>query len=247
MARPLRLEFPGAVYHVTSRGNARQAIFLDKDDRESFMEVLSSVAARFNWLCHAYCLMETHYHILVETPEGNLSRGMRQLNGVYTQVFNRRHTRVGHLFQGRYKGILVEKEAHLLALCRYVVLNPVRAGLVRRPAEWKWSSYRATGGEAKRSPVLEIDWVLSQFGRRREEAKREYRRYVLEGIQEKSPWESLKGPDLLGDGRVSGAAQRTFSREGVAQGGAEGAAAGGPAFAGGDIWGEKSKERKAKG
>jgi REP element-mobilizing transposase RayT len=118
MARPLRLEFPGAVYQVTSRANARQAIFLDKDDRESFLEVLTSSVARFNWLCHAYCLMETHYHLMVETLEGNLSWGMRQLNGVYTQVFNRRHKRVGHLFQGRYKAILVEKEAHLLELCR---------------------------------------------------------------------------------------------------------------------------------
>jgi putative transposase len=134
MARPLRVEFPGAVYHVTSRGNARQGIFLDKDDRESFLGVLSSVATRFKWVCHAYCLMETHYHLQIETLEGNLSRGMRQLNGVYTQVFNRRHKRVGRLFQGRYKGILVEKEAHLLELCRYVVLNPVGAGLVRRPA-----------------------------------------------------------------------------------------------------------------
>jgi REP element-mobilizing transposase RayT len=198
MARPLRLELPGAVYHVTSRGNARQAIFLDKDDRESFLEILSSVAARFRWLCHAYCLMETHYHLLVETPEGNLSRAMRQLNGVYTQVFNRRHKRVGHLFQGRYKGILVEKEAHLLELCRYVVLNPVRAGLVRRAAEWKWSSYRATGREAKRSSFLETDWVLSQFGRSQGEAKRAYRRYILEGIQGKSPWELLKGQIFLG-------------------------------------------------
>jgi len=198
MARPLRLEFPGAVYHVTSRGNARQAIFLDKDDRESFLGVLSSVAARFKWVCHAYCLMETHYHLQIETLEGNLSRGMRQLNGVYTQVFNRKHKRVGHLFQGRYKGILVEKEAHLLELCRYVVLNPVRAGLVRRPGEWKWSSYRATVGEGKRSPFLEIDWVLSQFGCSQEKAKRAYRRYVLEGIQRKSPWESLKGQIFLG-------------------------------------------------
>lgn len=198
MARPLRLEFPGAVYHVTSRGNARQAIFLDKDDRESFLGVLSSVVARFNWLCHAYCLMENHYHLMVETMEGNLSWGMRQLNGVYTQVFNRRHTRVGHLFQGRYKAILVEKEAHLLELCRYVVLNPVRAGLVKRPEEWRGSSYRAIAGEAKKPVFLEVDWVLSQFGRRRAEAKKAYRRYVLEGLQGKSPWERLKGQILLG-------------------------------------------------
>ncbi len=154
MARPLRLEFPGAVYHVTSRGNARQAIFLDKDDRESFLGVLASVVARFNWLCHAYCLMETHCHVMVETLEGNLSWGMRQLNGVYTQVFNRRHTRVGHLFQGRYKAILVEKEAHLLELCRYVVLNPVRAGLGRRRSLlfWKWIGFFRSLGVGVQRP-----------------------------------------------------------------------------------------------
>ena len=198
MARPLRLEFPGAVYHVTSRGNARQAILLDKDDWQSFLGVLSSVVARFNWLCHAYCLMENHYHLMVETREGNLSWGMRQLNGVYTQVFNRRHTRVGHLFQGRYKAILVEKEAHLLELCRYVVLNPVRAGLVKRPGEWRGSSYRATAVEAKKPVFLEVDWILSQFGHRRVEAQKAYRRYVLEGLPRKSPWEGLKGQILLG-------------------------------------------------
>jgi len=198
MARPLRLEFPDAVYHVTSRGNARQAIFLDQDDRESFLGVLSSVVARFNWLCHAYCIMENHYHLLVETREGNLSWGMRQLNGVYTQVFNRRHRRVGHLFQGRYKAILVEKEAHLLELCRYVVLNPVRAGLVKRPEQWRGSSYRTTAGRAKRPVFLEVDWVLLQFGRRRIEAQKGYRRYVWEGLQGKSPWEALRGQILLG-------------------------------------------------
>jgi putative transposase len=198
MARPLRLEFPGAVYHVTSRGNAREAIFLDKDDRESFLGVLSSVVARFKWVCHAYCLMENHYHLLVETREGNLSWGMRQLNGVYTQVFNRKHRRVGHLFQGRYKAILVEKEAHLLELCRYVVLNPVRAGLVKGPEQWRGSSYRATAGGAKKPVFLEVEWVLSQFGRRREEAKKAYRRYVGEGRQGESPWERLKGQILLG-------------------------------------------------
>lgn len=154
MARPLRLEFPGAVYHVTSRGNSKQAIFLEEKDRKLFLEVLSSGVSRFNWLCHAYCLMENHYHLTIETLEGNLSRGMRQLNGVYTQIFNRRCKKVGHLFQGRYKAILVEKETYLLALCRYVVLNPVRAGWVSRPAEWKWSSYRATAGEVKRPHFL---------------------------------------------------------------------------------------------
>jgi REP element-mobilizing transposase RayT len=144
MARPLRLEFAGATYHVTARGDGREDIYLSDADRRLFLAVLGSVAERFNWTIHAYCLMSNHYHLLVETPEGNLSKGMRQLNGVYTQDFNRTHHRVGHVFQGRYKAILVEKEAYLLELVRYVVLNPVRAGMVRTPGEWPWSSYRAT-------------------------------------------------------------------------------------------------------
>ena len=133
MARPLRIEFEGALYHVTSRGNARQHIFLHDSDRKKFFDVLADVVERFQWICHAYCLMDNHYHLVIETPEANLSRGMRQLNGVYTQVFHRRHGRVGHLFQGRYKAILVEKESYLLELAKYVVLNPVRAGLVSYP------------------------------------------------------------------------------------------------------------------
>jgi putative transposase len=163
-----------------------------------FLGVLSSVVARFAWICHAYCLMENHYHLLLETPRGNLSRGMRHLNGVYTQYFNRRHKRMGHLFQGRYKAVLVEKESHLLSLCRYVVLNPVRAGLVRLPGYWKWSSYRATVGEVKKPDYLKADWVLAQFGCKQGDAIRAYREYVSEGVEEKSPWASLKGQILLG-------------------------------------------------
>ena len=153
MARPLRIEFPGAVYHVTSRGNAKQAIFIDDEDRHGFSGALSIVVERFNWLCHAYCLMGNHYHLLIETPNGNLSKGMRELNGVYTQGFNQRHRQVGHLFQGRYKAIIVEKDNHLLSLCRYVVLNPVRVGLIKKPEQWRWSSYGATIGAAKK-PIL---------------------------------------------------------------------------------------------
>ena len=136
MARPLRLEFPGAVYHVTSRGNARAAIFLDDEDRPIFLGVLGAVVARFGWLCHAYCLMDNHYHLLLETPDPNLSRGMRQLNGVYTQRFNRRHGRVGHVLQGRFKAILVDRDGYLLELARYLVLNPVRAGRVKDPGRY---------------------------------------------------------------------------------------------------------------
>ena len=198
MARPLRIEFPGAVYHVTSRGNAKQVIFLENEDYHKFLEVLSTVVERFNWLCHAYCLMKNHYHLMIETPEGNLSRGMRQLNGVYTQVFNQRHIRVGHLFQGRYKAILVEKDTHLLSLCRYIILNPLRAGFVKRPEEWRWSSYLPTIGEAKKPPFLTTEWILSQFGKRKREAVKKYKKYVLEGITEDSPWKVLTGQIVLG-------------------------------------------------
>jgi putative transposase len=198
MARPLRIEFPGAIYHVTSRGNAKQAIFLENEDNHKFLEILSTVVERFNWLCHAYCLMRNHYHLMIETPEGNLSRGMRQLNGVYTQAFNWRHTRVGHLLQGRYKAILVEKDAHLLSLCRYIILNPLRAGFVKRPEEWAWSSYKPTIGEAKRPPFLTTEWILSQFDDKRREATKKYKKYVIEGIKADSPWKVLTGQIVLG-------------------------------------------------
>ena len=143
MARPLRIEFADAFYHITSRGDRREAIYEDDEDRKAFLNILAEVVARYNWICHAFCLMTNHYHLLIETVDGNLSQGMRQLNGVYTQASNRRHRRVGHLFQGRFKGILVDKEAYLLELSRYVVLNPVRAGMVESPEQWPWSSYRA--------------------------------------------------------------------------------------------------------
>jgi putative transposase len=201
MARPLRIEFPGAVYHITSRGNARQAIFLDDKDYSNFLEVLCSVINRYNWILHAYCLMSNHYHLLIETPEGNLSEGMRQLNGVYTQQFNRRHNRVGHVLQGRYKAILVDKDSYLLELCRYVVLNPVRAGLVKSPKEWKWSNYRDTSGYHKGIPCLTTDWILLQFGNKRKEALIRYREFVCAGLKEESPWKEVKGQLFLGGDR----------------------------------------------
>ncbi len=146
MARPLRIEYPGALYHITSRGNARADIFDDNPDREKFLSILGVVVRKYRWICHGYCLMDNHYHLLVETPESNLCRGMRQINGLYTQGFNRRHGRVGHLFQGRYKSILVEKDSYLLQLSRYIVLNPVKAGMVKAPEDWEWSSYQSTAG-----------------------------------------------------------------------------------------------------
>ncbi len=198
MSRPLRIEFEGAVYHITSRGNARQAIFLDDEDREQFLSVLASVVERFRWLCHAYCLMDNHYHLLIETPEANLSGGMRQLNSVYTQHFNRRHAKVGHLFQGRYKSIVVDKDSYLLELCRYVVLNPVRAGVRRATVQWKWSSYRATSGMGRAGAFLTTDWVLSRFGHDKRGARDRYRRFVAAGAKQSPPWEALKGQIFLG-------------------------------------------------
>ena len=198
MSRPLRLEFHGAIYHVTSRGNARAPIFADDDDRESFLATLAHAVERFHWLCHAYCLMDNHYHLLIETPDPNLSKGMRQLNGLYTQRFNRRHSRVGHVFQGRFKAIVVERDSYLLELCRYVVLNPLRAKRVKQPQQYPWSSYRATAGFAAALPFLTCDWVLSLFGKRRHAAQLRYRAFVNNGIGAPSPWEHLRGQVILG-------------------------------------------------
>ena len=147
MARPLRIEFPGAVYHVTSRGDRREPIFRDDADRECLLQLLGRALERFDAQVLAYCLMGNHYHLVLHTRLPNLSRLMRQINGVYTQSFNRRHGLVGHLFQGRYKAILVDRDAYLLALCRYVERNPVAAGLASAPADWPWSSYRAHVGK----------------------------------------------------------------------------------------------------
>lgn len=199
MARPLRIEFPNAAYHITSRGNARQRIFLDARDYSTFLEILCSVVKKLNWILHVYCLMSNHYHLLLETPEGNLSRGMRQLNGIYTQQFNRRHNRIGHVLQGRYKAILVDKDNYLLELCRYVVLNPVRAGVVRSPKEWQWSSYGSTTGYRKGIPCLTTEWILLQFGNERKEASRRYREFVREGLKEESPLKEVKGQLFLGE------------------------------------------------
>jgi len=202
MARPLRLEFEGALYHITSRGNARESIFLDNGDRARFLEILGDVVDRFGWICHAYCLMTNHYHLLIETPDADLSRGMHLLNGVYTQWFNHRYDRVGHLFQGRFKAILVEKDTHLLELVRYVVLNPIRAKTVRNVRDWPWSSYRATAGQAEAPGFLTIGWILSQFDLDPERAVRAYRRFVQQG-RGIHVWDELRAGSLLGtDGFV---------------------------------------------
>ena len=198
MARPLRIEYAGAVYHVTSRGNEKKTVFKSDQDRTSFLNTLQHVKKRYNWICHAYCLMDNHYHLLIETPDGNLALGMRQLNGVYTQLFNKLHGRTGHLFQGRYKSILIQKDSHLLEVCRYVVLNPVRARMVDAPEAWKWSSYKATAGREAAPPCLTVEWVLGQFSGKRAKAEKDYRQFVSWGIG-KSIWHEVRGQALLGE------------------------------------------------
>ena len=209
VSRPLRLEHPGAVWHVTSRGNERREVFADDADRERWLRVLAQAVVLFAWRLHGYVMMGNHFHLIVETPPPTLSRGMRHLNGVYTQLFNRRRDRVGHLFQGRFKSILVEKESHLLELLRYVVLNPVRAGLVRSAQDWRWSSYRATAGDVAAPPWLETAWSLAQFGPLPGAARR-YREFVAAGGDvPRDAWSGLRGQIYLGsEAFVEGALER---------------------------------------
>ena len=197
MARPLRIEFPGAVYHVTSRGNARQNIYNNDEDRQKFLSILTLVVERFHWICHSYCLMDNHYHLLLETPIPNLSAGMRQLNGIYTQAFNRNQRRVGHLFQGRFKAIIIEKQAHLLELSRYIVLNPIHAGMVQRPDDYPWSSYRAILGQTNVSDFLTVQWILDNFSPQITRAQQLYREFV-DKDEQPSPWSKLTGQIYLG-------------------------------------------------
>jgi len=198
MSRPLRIEFSGALYHLTSRGNAQENIYLSDEDRRYFLGLLNDVCLRFNWACYAYCLMDNHYHLLIETGNANLSKGMGQLNGVYTQYFNRSYRRVGHLFQGRYKGIIVDKGSYLIELSRYIVLNPVRARMVHTATEWPWSSYRATTGQCQPAPCLYIAGVLSLFDSDKFRAQKKYIDFVNDGVNQPSPWEELKNQIYLG-------------------------------------------------
>ena len=198
MARPLRIELSGGLYHVTSRGDRREDIYFSDADREAWLALLGQVCERFNWCCHAYCQMTNHYHVVVETPEGNLAQGMRQLNGVYTQSINRVHGRVGHVFQGRYKSILIEKDSYLLELARYVVLNPLRAGMINEIGEWLWSSYPAMIGAAPSPVWLQTDWLLGQFDPQRERAREKYMDFVCAGVGLPSLWADLRNQIFLG-------------------------------------------------
>ena len=164
MARALRLEYPGAVYHVTSRGNEKRVIFLDDEDREQFLRLLADAVTRFGWILTAYTLMTNHFHLVIETPTPSLSRGMQWLNGTYAAWFNRKYERSGHLLGGRFHAFIVEKEAYYLELLRYVVLNPVRAKMVERPEDYRWSSYRAMAGYEPAPEWLNVTELAARFG-----------------------------------------------------------------------------------
>jgi putative transposase len=203
MGRPIRIEYPGALYHITSRGNERKKIFLDDRDRTKFVGILADYHDRYGIVIHAFVLMDNHYHLILETPKGNLLKVMHGLNGGYTGYFNRKYGRVGHLFQGRYKAICIEKDTYLLPLSRYIHLNPVRAGRVKRLDQYQWSSYRGYVGREKEQTWMEYGWIFSQFSRRPERARRKYQEYVEEGLRERidTPLRDVHGQVILGTER----------------------------------------------
>jgi REP element-mobilizing transposase RayT len=223
MGRPIRIEYPAALYHITSRGNERKKIFLEDGDRVKFLKILEDYHDRYGILIHSYVLMDNHYHLVLETPRGNLLKVMHGINSSYTGYFNRKYGRSGHLFQGRYRGILVEKDTYLLSLSRYVHLNPVRGRVVERPERYRWSSYPEYIGKGKESEWVEYAWVLSQFGKDKKRAKRRYRKYTEEGlkVKEKTPLRDLHGQVILGGegfvGRIKGMLKGKRLSEGIVE------------------------------
>lgn len=200
MARPLRIEYPGAFYHVMNRGLERREIFRSSQDYEKFLTLFDPLFDRYQIRIHSYCLMPNHYHLYIETPQGHLSKIMRQLDGVYTQNYNRRYKRVGPLMQGRYKAILIEKESYSLELSRYIHLNPVKAGLVKDPQDWAWSSYRIFLGKENKKKWMERDWLLSQFSESERQARKLFERFTLQGVdKEWNPQQEAKGFVLGGE------------------------------------------------
>lgn len=198
MSRPRRIEFAGALYHIRSRGNGGADIVLDDVDRQRFLDVLGQVVVYFGWKCHSYCLMSNHYHLLIETRSGNLSAGMRQLNGAFSQWFNRRHRRRGHLFQGRFEATLVERESYLLELHRYVARNPVKPGLVKTAAEWRWSHFGALMGAGPLPSWADSRAVFTLFAADERHGRELFRNFV-EGTQSDfDPRVSIKGQLFLG-------------------------------------------------
>ena len=182
MGRELRVEVPEGTYHLTTRGSNREQIFWTDEDRSLFLRLLGIVTVKYSWTVLAYCLMTNHYHLVLEIADGGLSAGMQWLNGTYSRITNQRHGRTAHLFRNRFSSRLIESDEHLLTACRYVVLNPVRAGLCAHPGDWPWSSYRATAGIAPRPAFLADGELLRRFARPVPEARRLYAEFVEEGV-----------------------------------------------------------------
>ena len=201
MARPLRIIFPGAFYHITSRGNEQRVIFKSQRDRKKFLSYLESATQRYDARIHAYCLMDNHYHLLIETPSGNLPQIMRHINGAYTTYFNVKRKRSGHLLQGRYKAILVDMDIYAKELSRYIHLNPIRTKMVEMLENYEWSSYLEYIGRKKPQPWLARDFILSYFGQKVKIAQQNYLRFVEAkvGQKYKSPFRKVVGSTILGD------------------------------------------------
>lgn len=195
MSRPLRIQAAGLTYHVTARGNGRMPIFLDEVDRTSFLELFTSVVQEKQLVCHADCQLDNHYHAVVTTTAPNISKAIQQLNGEYAEWWNERHGHVGHVFQGRFSAPIVQDDTYLLTVCRYVVLNPVRAGLVEEPGLWRWSSYRATANLAVVPAYLSPQTLWRYMGGG-DDAPRRYREFVGAGApEEKLPRDLILGDD----------------------------------------------------
>jgi len=203
MARPWRIQFPDAIYHVTARGNNRQAIFLLDSDRHDFLLLLARASDRFGLQLFAFCLMTNHYHLFLRTPDANLAASLQWLNATYTARFHRRHRRNGHLFQGRYKSVLVTDEAHWFHLSMYLHLNPIRARLVDDPADYQWSSFRDYTRPTSRFPWLDRSTILSSYSPQETAARRFYRKECL-SLSEKKPkfWEDWRNRVVLGSEEV---------------------------------------------
>lgn len=213
MSRPLRLQFPGALYHVTSRGDKKCAIYQDHTDYTVWLSILGEICAQYNFVIHGYCQMTNHYHLIAETIDGNLSRGMQQLNGRYSQYYNRRHGLVGHVFQGRFKAILVQRDQYLMELVRYVVLNPLRAGLVTSLDDWKWSNYADMVGKRTAPEWLDTLSTLQNFSARDQDAVTGYCRFVTEGIGRSSPLLNTRHQLMLGDDKFVASVYHPADRE----------------------------------
>ncbi len=199
MARQVRYEYAGGVYYIKARGVGHEPIFRDAIDRNRFLEILVETVFRFKWLCHSYCLLEDHYHLILETPQGNLSKGMRQINGLYTQSFNRKYRRQGPLFGERFKSIIIEKARYLLPLHRHMMLNPVRVNLTRDPERWPWSSYLPNIIRGYRPAFLITQWILSYFSGKDESFSLEkYQRYIFNEEEGKFSWRDLRDRVFLG-------------------------------------------------